>query len=250
MIQAVLIDDEHLAVETLALQLQKYCPTVQIIAKLTDSVEAFSFLKSHLVDLVFLDIEMPYLNGFDLLNKLSPIPFDVIFTTAYDQFAIRAFKYSAFDYLLKPIDEHELSATVAKYVRLKDRTIVNRQLDQLLHYKAHPELIDKIALPTFEGLEFVEIKHIIRCKAASNYTELYFTDAPMMLVCRTLKEIEELLGHVVFLRVHHSHLVNKNHVRKFIKTDGGMIRLSDGSEVPISRGRKEEIIGQITTKIA
>lgn len=250
MIKAVIIDDENLAVGTLALQLKKYCPQINLIAKFSDSVEAYAFLKNKDIDLLFLDIEMPHLNGFDLLNKLAPISFDVIFTTAYDKFAIRAFKYSAFDYLLKPIDEEELKTSVEKYSITKDKSLINKQLEQLFQFSNHSNAIQKIALPTFDGLEFVEIKSIVRCKADSNYTEIFFDNKTSMVVCRTLKEIDELLSGSYFIRVHHSHLVNKNFIRKIVKTDGGTIILEDKTEIPIARSRKDEVISQITSLIA
>lgn len=242
-IHSVLVDDERHCLETLAWQLEKFCPQVRIAAVCESGEQALEVLADRNVDLVFLDIEMPRLNGFELLQRLNNVTFDVIFTTAYDMFAVKAFKFSALDYLLKPIDKDELIEAVAKVGNRKLPTIRPEQLDILFQtLSSRKQTPPKVALPTMTGLEFVTANDIIHCQSEGNYTHIYLGDKSHYLICRTLKETEELLSGHNFFRVHHSHIINLNHIRKYVKGDGGYVIMSDNTSINVSRSRKEELL--------
>lgn len=247
MIRTVIIDDEPHATKSLEILLSEDCPQVQVIASFNHPAEALVFLRSNQIDLVFLDIDMPFMSGFELLSRLTPINFDIIFVTAYDQYAIKAFKFSAFDYLLKPVDEVELINSVRNFENKSKKSTQNSNFEHLLEvFKSGQTAVKRIALPTLEGFEFVEVEKIIRCESDSNYTKFFLQNLPMMLVSRTLKEIEEILSDLPFIRVHNSHIIAKNHVKKYVKADGGYILMIDNAEIPISRARKEEVINELT----
>jgi len=242
-IHSVLVDDEKHCLETLAWQLEKFCPQVSIVAVCESGEQALKVLSERNVDLVFLDIEMPRMNGFELLQRLENVAFDVIFTTAYDMFAVKAFKFSAVDYLLKPIDKDELIQAVSKVRGKKSQALMPEQLDILFQtlYGRKPSS-PKVALPTMSGLEFVTANDIIHCQSEGNYTHIYLEDKSHYLICRTLKETEELLSGHNFFRVHHSHIINLNHIRKYVKGDGGYVIMSDNTSINVSRSRKEELL--------
>ena len=237
--KAILVDDENHCTESLAILLRSNCPEVEIVAKFNRSEEALPRLDQGGFDVLFLDIEMPVYNGFELLNRLTNKSFEVVFTTAYDQFAIKAFKYSAFDYLLKPIDSTELRECVAKLGEKQQQGDLGDQLAFLRSVLYREQQVPKkIALPTTQGLEYVDISEIIRCESDSNYTRIFKDGENATLICRTLKEVEEILEGANFARVHHSHLINLDHLKKHVRSDGGYVVMSDGSEIGISRSRK------------
>lgn len=245
--KAVLLDDELHCTRVLSLILEQHCPEVEIIGIFNHPAEALVFLQSNDVDVLFLDIEMPFMNGFKLLNHLQPVTTHVVFTTAYDAYAIKAFKYSAFDYLLKPIDEIELVETVGRIKTTVSENVQKTQIEHLLDMiKDNPGSPKRIAFPTLEGLEFIDVDQILRCESSSNYTSIFLIDRSTMVVCRTLKEIEELLPSSLFLRVHNSHVINVQHIRKYIKGSGGTIRMSDNHEVPVSRLRRDQVLKELT----
>jgi two-component system, LytTR family, response regulator len=238
--KAILVDDELPCTESLNILLDSYCPEVQVLAKFNRAQEALPRLNQGGFDILFLDIEMPVYNGFELLNQIPTKNFDVVFTTAYDQFAVKAFKYSAFDYLLKPIDAQELQACVSKLSEKKRQHDLEGQLGFLRSMLIREQQVpQKIALPTTQGVEYVEIAEIIRCESDSNYTRIYQSGSNPTLICRTLKEVEELLDGANFARIHHSHLINLDHLRKYLRSDGGYVVMSDGSEITVSRSRKD-----------
>jgi two-component system LytT family response regulator len=243
MIRAIIVDDEVHCVEMLAWQLEKYCPQVQVIATCPSGMEGIAAIREKKPDLVFLDIEMPRMNGFEMLQALPKIDFDIIFTTAYDQFAIRAIKFSALDYLLKPIDKDELRASLDKIKENPNQLISTQQLNMLLSnlHQVHNGL-QKIALPTLEGYEMVMSEHIVRCESDSNYTLIYLKNNSKTIVSKTLKEVEELLEGHHFFRVHHSHLINLNEIKKYVKGDGGYLVMSDNSTVSVSRSKKDALL--------
>jgi len=239
---AVLIDDELHCTESLEMLLNRAGQQVRVVAKFNDPVEALAYLNSHKIDLIFLDIEMPVMNGFSFLENLKEYPGDVIFTTAYDQYAIRAFHYSAVSYLLKPIDPDELAATVARWLAKQSKGVDPQQLRLLHHYFLNPgQTKSRLAVPTSDGVEFLDIQQIIRCESESNYTWLYLTGEVKLLVCRTLKEVEAVLNESGFLRIHHSHLINPGFVKKILRHDGGSIVMEDGTQLSISRTRKDRL---------
>ncbi len=246
MIKAVIIDDERHSVETLKLKLDKHCPDVEVAASFTDSEQGLAHLKGNPPDLLFLDIEMPRLNGFELLENLGEVPFDVIFTTAYDEFGIRAIKFSALDYLLKPIQVDELKEAVERHSRRLRHNLSNSQLEVLFsnikeEQRGRP---GKIALATKESIEFVFPEEIVACSSDSNYTMIYLKDGRKKLISKTLKDFEELLTEFGFYRTHHSHLVNLNHVREFVRADGGYLVMTNKMTLPVSRSRREELLRQ------
>lgn len=245
MIKAIIVDDEPYCCEVLSTLLEKYCPEVTVEAVCQSAAEAITAITNHPVQLVFLDIEMPHMNGFQLLEQLPHIDFDLIFTTSYDQYAIKAIKFSALDYLLKPIDRSELQVAVRKAVtRLQHPLPQQLQiLLQKLHQPSHQ--VSQVALPTMEGLQLVPLDTIISCASSSNYTIISLKDKQKITVSRTLKEIEEMLEDTMFMRVHHSYLVNLNEIRKYIKGEGGNLIMSDGSSVDVSRSKKEGLLKKL-----
>lgn len=245
MIKAVIIDDEHYACQALAALLKKHCPEVEIVAICTSAKEAVKVVRELQPQLVFLDIEMPYLNGFEVLEMLAPIQFECIFTTSYDQYAIKAIRFSALDYLLKPVDAEELKAAVKK-VAGKTQPSLQQQMELLLSRYHQPQpAVNRIALPTLEGLQIIPVDTILYCTSSSNYTIFSLKDNQKLIISRTLKEIEEMLEEYRFLRVHHSCLVNLDEVRKYNRGEGGSLLMSDGAVVDVSRSRKEMLLKKL-----
>ena len=247
MIKAILVDDEKHCRETLSIQLEKYCSEVQLLAQCNSAVQGLEAIAQFQPDVVFLDVEMPKMNGFEMLQQFSNIPFDVIFTTGYDAYAIKAFRFSAIDYLLKPIDKDELIKAVAKVsqktVSQKTGHNLTQQLDILLERLGDKHAsLQKIALPTLDGFELVALENILHCEADSNYTYVVLKHTKKILVSRTLKEIEELLEGHAFLRVHHSHLVNLNEIVRYVRGEGGYVIMSDNTSITVSRSRKDALL--------
>jgi two-component system LytT family response regulator len=242
-VHAIIVDDEPYASQVLATLLGKQCPEVVVIAVCNDAREAKELIKTQQPQLVFLDIEMPHLNGFGLLQELRPFNFEVIFTTSYDQYAIQAIRFSALDYLLKPVDAHELKTAVEKFMQ-RAAPSLPQQLDILLSkfHQINNSTTGRIALPTMEGLQIIAVSDIIYCSSSSNYTILILKNKQKLTISRTLKEVEEMLEPHRFLRVHHSYLVNLDEVRTYIRGEGGSVVMSDGSSVDVSRSKKETLL--------
>ncbi len=244
---AVLIDDEIHCNESLELLLADCCPQVSVKAKFNLPHDALNWLKNHKADLVFLDIEMPGMSGFDLLAQTGSLDFDVIFVTAYDRYAIRAFHYSAVNYLLKPVDQEELRIALSRWIEKKDKIITPNQLGLMYELLRNTGKHDRrIALPTNDGLEFIEIRNITRCESDSNYTRIFCTGKEQHLICRTLKEVENVLGECGFLRIHHSHLVNPSYIRKLVRNNGGYIVMDDQTQIPFSKSKKDRLYELLT----
>jgi len=245
MIKAIIIDDEMHCRKTLSILLKEYCPDVQVIDHCDNGKDGAEAIKKLKPDLVFLDIEMPRMNGFEMLEQFSEIPFAVIFTTGYDQYAIKAFRFSALDYLLKPIDHEELKKAVLKVSR-QVLYPLPQQLEILLQKMHHqPSAINKIALPTMEGLQMIPVDSIISCASDRNYTAVFLKGKQKMIVSKILKDVEEMLEEYSFLRVHHSYIVNLNEISKYLKGEGGYLVMSDGSSVDVSRSRKEILLQKL-----
>ncbi len=243
MINAIIIDDELHAIEGLVYELEQNCPQVNVVASSTNPLEAIKFISELKPDLIFLDIEMPMMNGFELLqNVKDKIDFDVIFITAYDQYAIKAFKFSAIDYLLKPVNGDELKNAIALLKRRK-YSFNNDHLTALMNNisKKNPSM-ERVVLPTSQGLEFVEVKKIVRCESDSNYCRVFLLGGEPIFLAKTLKEIESILFEHGFYRIHNSHLISLLHVSRYNHSDGGEIEMADGSQVPVSRSRKNEFL--------
>ena len=244
-IKAVIVDDEYYCCQSLGTLLERYCPEVDVVAVCKSGMEALKEIPTKNPQLVFLDIEMPHMNGFELLEKLSKIDFELIFTTSYDQYAIKAIRFSALDYLLKPVDRQDLVKAVQKVIQ-RQQPPLPQQLEILLQKLHHPILnIQKIALPTMEGLQMIPVDSIISCSSDSNYTNLFLKNKQKITASRTLKEIEDLLESYNFIRVHHSFLVNCNEINKYIKGEGGYLVMSDGASIDVSRSRKEMLLKKL-----
>jgi two-component system, LytTR family, response regulator len=242
MIKALIIDDESRAVNLLKMTIEKNFPGKFLVDTSLDPEEGLAKIQSFKPHLLFLDIEMPLLSGFDLLAATPEIDFKVIFTTAYDQYAIRAIRYNALDYLLKPINPKELGEAISRFIKQKDenKEVYGQQLENLFSNKEK-----NLAITTYDGVIFLEIDKIIRCEADLNYTKFILTDNKHFLSSKTLKEYEDLLAiHANFMRVHRSHLVNLDYILKF-KNEGFLI-LKDNSMIPISRRRKEEVMKKLS----
>ena len=239
---AIIIDDEPNAVVVLQKLLEKHCPNVQVIAATTSSIMGLKKIKELHPSIVFLDIEMPQMNGFQLLTELDDISFHLIFTTAYDQFAVKAFKFNALDYLLKPIDPTELQQAIKK---TDDKPVFLPQqlqhLAELLEHRETENIPVRIALPHAKGYKFISVTDILYCESESNYTLLYLANEPNFTVCKTLGEIEEILPSSMFLRVHRSYLVNTKKIKEMIKSDGGFLVMENNAEIPVSRNKKDEV---------
>jgi two-component system LytT family response regulator len=248
LMKAIIIDDEQDCCEVLDTLLGRYCPEVSVVDVCTSAKDGLNAIRANTVDLVFLDIQMPHMTGFELLEKLYPFHFSVIFTTSYDQYAIKAIRYSALDYLLKPVDKEELRAAVRKASERLPSSIT-QQLEILAQKINRPsQPVNRIALPTMEGLHIIPADTIISCTSNSNYTILSLKEGRKLTVSRTLKEIEEMLEEHPFLRVHHSYLVNLDEVRKYIKGEGGLLIMSDGSSIDVSRSKKEQLLKELSRR--
>lgn len=240
-LKSILVDDEATSRNVLREYLRKYCPDVQVVAE-ADAVDtALPLIRQHQPDIVFLDVEMPRGNGFDLLEQLgSDISFETVFVTAFDHYAIQALNYSAAYYLLKPVSIDDLIAAVDKIKKQREKNAASFHTSVILeNIHAATAQQKKIVLPLIEGFEVVKIGDIISCTAHDNFTDFIFAGRPKMMICRTLKFYEELLAESGFLRVHKSHLINLEHVAKYHRGKGGEITMSDGSIVPVSPQKRD-----------
>ncbi|MBO9571073.1 MAG: response regulator transcription factor [Chitinophagaceae bacterium] len=245
MIEAIIVDDELYCCEALDIMVKKYCPSIKVMALCQSAEAATDAVQKYAPGLVFLDIEMPHVNGFDWLKNIGNINFELIFTTSYDQYAIKAIKWSAMDYLLKPIGRDDLLEAAKRVEQHHKRSRID-QLTLLLQKMQQPQMqLGKIALPTKEGLIMIEVDSIISCAAHSNYTHVLCKNKQKHVVSRTLKEIEDLLDGHHFQRVHHSFLINLNEISKYVKGEGGYLVMSDSSVVEVSRSRKEMLMKRL-----
>jgi two-component system, LytTR family, response regulator len=234
---AIIVEDEEPAIKMLTWLSTTYCTDVKIVACASNATDGIAKIKELKPDIVFLDIEMPMMNGFEMLAQFDGnTPFKVIFTTAYDKYAIQAIKFSALDYLMKPIDKDELMNAIQKIKEYNN--IKPEQVKLLNNLKSD---LSKIALSTLEGVEIIEISEIMHCQSDSNYTYLFFADKSKKLFTKTLKSLEELLQGHNFMRIHQSHLINLKYLSKYIKGDGGDVVLSDGLMLPVARNKKQEL---------
>lgn len=245
MIKTIIIDDEPYCCESLEIMVGKFCPELAVAGVLHSGADAIEVLAHFTPQLVFLDIEMPNMNGFEFLEKVHPVKFALIFTTSYDQYAMKAFRFSALDYLLKPIDRAELIQAVARVAKTQINP-TELQLELLLQkYNMPKNPIKKIALPTMGGLEMVEIDSIISCSSDGNYTNFFLKNKKKITASRTLKDVEELLADHSFARVHNSFLVNLNEIHRYFKGEGGYLVMSDGTNIDVSRTRKEMLLRKL-----
>ncbi len=243
MLTAILIDDEKGCLDTLEIELNTYCPDVKVLAKCQSAEKALEELETLIPDMIFLDISMPQINGFDFLLKIPKINFEVIFCTAYDAFALTAFEFCAIDYLLKPVSKDKLIRAVDKVRQKQHKQVDLQNLDLLLanmrggvHHKPN------IAVPTAEGLEFIAINDIVYAEADGNYSRIYMNNKEKTLISRTLKDLESLLSNHSFVRIHQSYLVNLAYIKKYVKGEGGYVVMNNGISLQVSRANRIKLM--------
>jgi two-component system LytT family response regulator len=241
-IKAILIDDERSSLQNLEQKIREFCPEIRILAAVEQPADAIFLIRHHRPDVIFLDIEMPHMNGFRMLSELGDYSAEIVFTTAYNHYAIEAIRMSAFDYLMKPVAIQDLRVTVDRLgKRLASAT--QERLDvlrQSLNRNISQE--SRIAVPTWEGLEFILIRNVVRIESSSNYSRIFFINADPLLVTKQLKEFEEMLLPHRFCRVHNVHLINLNYVRKYIRGEGGSVIMENGDEIDVSRRKKDDFL--------
>jgi two-component system LytT family response regulator len=243
MLNALIVDDEPANARILKTQLARYCPDVNVIGMANSADEAEKKIVELSPNLLFLDVEMPNANGFDLLAKFKNINFEVIFTTAHNEYAIKAIRHNALDYLLKPIGPDELKAAVKKCEsKIAKGLGDNANVKNLVSAIALSQKARRLAIPTPNEILYAEIGNIIRFEADSNYTRIFFTDGKAITSSKTLKEYEDTVAGQNFFRIHKTHLVNLGHIKKYVKTDGGYVLLSDGTSLEVARRKKDELL--------
>lgn len=242
-LSAILVEDEEASRITLRNYLQKYCPQVELLGEAIDIKEGYKLIQEKQPKLVFLDVEMPYGNAFDLLEKFDTLDFEVVFVTAFSKYALEALNLSASNYLLKPVSIDQLVDAVEKVSqRVKDKQSIQASNILLENLSIENKQLKKMVLPMLEGFEVVVLKDIIRCEANDNLTDLYLLDGTKRTVCRTLKFYENVLNDYDFIRVHKSHIINVNYVKRYIKGKGGEVMLTNGTEVRVSLTRKQAFL--------
>lgn len=241
-----IVDDEKHCIESLELDLESLSLNHHIIYKTSKPMEALQELPKLKVDILFLDVEMPQLNGFELLDQLGEFDFDVIFTTAYSEYALQAFKNKAFNFLLKPVDVDELEEVLADWQKdnqkrayLMDESAVKELLAKI---KNEGFVKSKIAIPTVNGFEFLKTEEILYCQSENNYTKIFLSTGETKLISKTLKDVEKTLSNYMFLRIHQSYLINPKYLKQYNKTDGGYVVMDDGNSLPVSKQKRYLLI--------
>ncbi len=243
MLKAIIIDDEAANREVLEIMLKDYPQDIEVVASCNGPKTGMAAILQHKPDLVFLDVEMPGMSGFDLLEMLGDTKIAVIFVTAHNHYALQAIQFSALDYLLKPVNPGQLKAAIEKARnRLTEASHAQQYKTFVENTKTQHGEAKTMALPTQEGLVFVRINEILRCESSGNYTTIYLVNKMQYLVSRTLKEFEKLLDGLNFFRVHHSHLINLEHIKRYVKGEGGYVIMADDSMVEVARSRKADFL--------
>lgn len=239
-IRTIIVEDENKSLLTLRTLLERYCPEIKVIGT-GNCVEAgIRIIEELKPELVFLDIGMPDGDAFDLLNRVGKVEFEIIFITAYNDFALKAFEFSALHYLLKPINYIELQDAVQRYLKIRPISNLQSRLDILNNsLKSH---FDKISLPSNDGLIIVEIQDIVRFEAAGNYSTVFLSHGDSIVVTKTLNQFEEILTGLLFIRVHNTHLINLRYVKKYQRGQGGVVTMNNGTQITVSRTRKNEFL--------
>ncbi len=239
-IRTIIIEDEHKSMLTLQTLLERYCPEAEVVGT-GNSVEAgIRVIQEQRPELVFLDIAMPDGDAFDLLNRLGKVEFEIVFITAYNEFALKAFEFSALHYLLKPINYRELQEAVQRFMKVRNHPNIQPRLDILSRSLSNH--FDKISLPSNDGLIIVEINDIVRFEAAGNYSTVFLASGERIIVSKTLNQFEEILVGLHFIRIHNTHLINLKFVKKYQRGQGGMVTMNNGNQIPVSRTRKNDFI--------
>jgi two-component system, LytTR family, response regulator len=241
MLRAILIDDDQSNLRALNEKLLKHCPQVEVIGRCDNGEEGIKAIESDKPDVVFLDIEMPVMNGFVMLQQLKYRNFELIFVTAYDHYAIKAIRYSALDYLVKPVEIDELKAAITKAEANKNSRNSQVQMELLLDHlnNKNPK---RITIPTSDGLRFINMEDIVYLEASNNYSHIYLSQNQKLLVSRTLKDFEDILPSETFLRIHHSTIINKYYVEKYIRGEGGQVVMRHGKVLDVSKRKKSEFL--------
>ena len=238
-LRTIIIDDEPDCVNLLKFELLQHCPQIEVIGTFNSSTKALNEIDLLNLDLVFLDIEMPVMNGFELLEKLMPVNFNIIFVTAYNQFAIKAFRFSALDYLVKPFEVNDLVDAVVKAEKKQQPSTA--QLETLQR-GIKGTAISKIAIPGQNGVTFIEINDIVFAEASNNYTKLILLDKQPHIISKTLKDVQEVLEDRHFLRVHRQYIINLNHVKQFFRGDNMYVVMDNGENIPVARSQKDKLV--------
>lgn len=246
MLNALIIDDEANAREKLAFLLERYCAdTVHVIGICKDGEEAVAAIHQHQPDLLFLDVEMPRMTGFDVLREAGRGRHEVIFTTAYDHYAIKAIKFSAIDYLLKPIDIDQLKEAIARTLEKRGTAGSEQRVEQLMENTRPGKAPGSLSVPSKDGFVMVKVDDIVWCEAINYYTVLHLLGGKELVATRTLKDFEELLTGSGFARIHHSHMINVKHLERYIKGAGGQVVMAGGKTLDVSRRKKDELMARL-----
>jgi two-component system LytT family response regulator len=246
MIKTILVDDEVDSIRVIQRLLENCCPKVSVVGTANGVESALELIRELKPDLVLLDIEMAQGNAFDLLNQLMPLNFQVIFVTAFDSYAIRAFKYSAIDYLLKPVDIDDLRNAIARVREKPESADFAEQMKILLSNVGVLQIAQqKMAIPTVTGLNFVPVQDILRFEAKGNYTVIYLSSGETIMATRTIRDYEEVLPDTVFCRIHTSHIINLTRIQKYQKGRGGSVIMEDGAVIEVAARRREEFLGRL-----
>jgi two-component system, LytTR family, response regulator len=241
-LKAILVDDELSSIQNLQRKLAEFCPDVSVLATAQKPEDAILLILQHKPDVIFLDIEMPRMNGFRMLDEIGEFDFDIIFTTAYNHYAVDAIRISAFDYLMKPIAIKDLQNAVerlAKQRQLQTKDKLGVLKNSLHSSKSQDE---KIVIATGEGMEFITISTILHIESSSNYSKIYLQNGKSMVVTKLLKDFEDMLQPYRFYRIHNSHLINLRYIEKYLKGDGGQVRLTNGTVIDVARRKKDEFL--------
>ena len=245
-IKAVIIDDEQHSLETTDILVRKYCPGVLVMGLADSPEKGITLIDALKPELVFLDIAMPRMNGFEMLQFVQHKEFDIIFTTAFDAYAIKAFKVNAIDYLLKPIEPEELIKAVDKVKSKVEKNLHLNRIDEILQSSGLQGFKkNKLALPVEGKIAMLEYDSILYCESDGNYTKIHLSTQKTIMVSRTLKDIESMLPQPIFMRIHHSYVVNINHIKEYIRGEGGEVLLSNGDQLRVSRNKKEELLAAL-----
>ncbi|MEO8149740.1 MAG: LytTR family DNA-binding domain-containing protein [Bacteroidia bacterium] len=243
MIRSILVDDEQHCRESLSATLNHNFPEVELLAQCTSIYDGENAIELYKPDLVFLDVELPPYTGFDMLKKIGTISFETIFTTAYDKYAIRAIKASALDFLLKPVDKEELGEALEHFKQKHSKSNSQEKMEVLFeNVRQMRDPLRKLMIPTQDGFDLVSVSDIVRLQSDNNYTNFHFADKRKILVSKTLKDFDDMLSGHSFFRVHQSHIINLHYVKNYLKGEGGVVMMQEGTEIDVSRRRKEEFI--------
>ena len=246
MLTAIIIDDETNSRNALRQKITKHCTDINIISECENGEEGIEIIENQKPDIVFLDVEMPRMNGFTMLQQLKNKDFEVIFITAYDHYAIKAIKFSALDYLLKPVEIEDLKNSVEKAIQKRKQIKGNNRVELLLqNFLEEKAAHQRIAISSMEGLQFVPTDDIIYLEANSNYTIFHIAGNRKITVAKTLKDFEDMLPASLFIRIHHSYLINKNGIEKYIRGEGGQVVMKNGVVLDVARRKKEEFLKAI-----